>query len=88
MIGTIPFVAYVFETDDMPDIDALDAGTGFETVNVPDRKKSSSQRMASKFSIGDRAKSSDYILGKLRTAGFDVRAQARMMGYFYERGHF
>ena len=78
----------VFETDDMPDIDALDAGTGFETVNVPDRKKSSSQRMASKFSIGDRAKSSDYILGKLRTAGFDVRAQARMMGYFYERGHF
>jgi glycosyltransferase involved in cell wall biosynthesis len=78
----------VFETDDMPDIDALDAGTGFETVNVPDKKPVKSHHRASMFSIGDRAGSSDYILGKLRAAGFDVRAQARMMGYFYERGHF
>ncbi|WP_022765778.1 glycosyltransferase [Butyrivibrio sp. XPD2006] len=78
----------VFETDDMPDIDALDAGTGFEAVNVPDKKPVKSHHRASMFSIGDRAGSSDYILGKLRAAGFDVKAQARMMGYFYERGHF
>jgi len=78
----------VFETDDMPDIDALDAGTGFETVNVPDKKPVSSHRRSPAFSVGDRAGSSDYILGKLKAAGFDVRTQARMMGYFYERGHF
>ncbi len=78
----------VFETDDMPDIDALDAGTGFETVNVPGKKPVSSHSRLAAFSIGDRAGSSDYILGKLKAAGFDVRTQARMMGYFYERGHF
>ena len=78
----------VFETDDMPDIDALDAGTGFESVNVPDKKPVNSHHRTAMFSLGDRAQSSDYILGKLRAAGFDVKAQARMMGYFYERGHF
>ena len=78
----------VFETDDMPDIDALDAGTGFEKVNVPDRSPKSSRQRTGLYSVGDRQQSSEYILGKLREAGFDVKTQAKMMGYFYERGHF
>ena len=78
----------VFETDDMPDIDALDAGTGFDTVNIPSRPSKSSHHRAIEYSIGDRQQSSEYILGKLSVAGFDVKAQAKMMGYFYERGHF
>ena len=78
----------VFETDDMPDIDVLDAGTGFETVNVPDRSPKSSRQRTGLYSVGDRQQSSEYILGKLREAGFDVKTQAKMMGYFYERGHF
>ena len=78
----------VFETEDMPDIDALDAGTGFETVNVPDRNPKSSRQRTGLYSVGDRQQSSEYILGKLREAGFDVKTQAKMMGYFYERGHF
>ncbi len=78
----------VFETEDMPDIDALDAGTGFETVNVPDRNQKSSRQRPGLYSVGDRQQSSEYILGKLKEAGFDVKTQAKMMGYFYERGHF
>lgn len=39
-------------------------------------------------SIGDREGTSDYILNKLRDAGFDVKIQAKQMAYFYERGHF
>lgn len=78
----------VFETEDTPDIDALDAGTGFEAVNVPDKKVKESHHRTGMFSIGDRQQSSEYILGRLKAAGFDVKTQARMMGYFYERGHF
>ncbi len=40
------------------------------------------------YSIGNRSESSEYILGKLKAAGFDVKSQAKMMAYFYERGHF
>ena len=78
----------VFETDEMPDIDALDAGTGFETVNVPDKNPKSTHHRTGLYSVGDRANSSEYILGRLKDAGFDVKTQAKMMGYFYERGHF
>ncbi len=77
----------VFETEDTPDFDALDAGTGFDTINVPSREKTPSRRPG-QFSLGDRAASSEYIIGKLRAAGFDVKTQARMIGLFYERGHF
>ncbi|RKM59808.1 glycosyltransferase family 1 protein [Butyrivibrio sp. CB08] len=77
----------VFETYDTPDIDMLDEGTGFETLNVPDKAPSSHHR-AIEYSIGDRAQSCEYIQGKLKAAGFDVKSQAKMMAYFYERGHF
>ena len=78
----------VFETDEMPDIDKLDAGTGFEKVNVPDKSPKSTHHRTSLYSVGDRKNSSEYILGRLKDAGFDVKTQAKMMGYFYERGHF
>lgn len=39
-------------------------------------------------SLGDREGTSDYILNKLRDAGFDVKLQAKQMAYFYERGNF
>ena len=77
----------VFETDEQPDIDLLDAGTGFETVNVPQEMAKRGHR-AIEYSIGDRAQSSEYIHGKLKAAGFDVKSQARMMALFYERGRF
>jgi hypothetical protein len=77
----------VFETEDTPDFDALDAGTGFEKINIPDRSRATHHRSI-EYSIGDRSQSSEYILAKLRAAGFDVKTQARMMAYFYERGHF
>ena len=77
----------VFESDDMPDLDALDKGTGFEKLNAPSEKKTKRNNI-NEFSIGDRDKSLDYILSKLRHAGFDVKNQAKMMTYFYERGHF
>ena len=77
----------VFETDETPDIDLLDAGTGFETVNVPD-KPARNARRSIEYSIGDRQQSSEYILGKLKAAGFDVKSQAKMMSAFYQRGHF
>ncbi|WP_051688599.1 glycosyltransferase [Butyrivibrio sp. AE2032] len=77
----------VFETDDTPDFDILDAGTGFEAINVPD-KPSKRHRRAIEFSIGDRQQSSEYILGKLKAAGFDVKSQAKMMSAFYQRGYF
>ena len=77
----------VFETDDMPDIDALDAGTGCDTVNIPTKKQRTHHRSI-EYSIGDREQSSEYIQNKLRAAGFDVKTQAKMIGYFYERGHF
>ncbi len=77
----------VFETDETPCIDILDAGTGFETVNIPDRLSKGARRSI-EFSIGDRSESSEYILGKLKAAGFDVKSQAKMMSAFYQRGHF
>ncbi len=77
----------VFESEDAPDIDILDAGWGFEKVNVADDSPRQ-RRKAIEFSIGDRSQSSEYILGKLRNAGFDVKAQARMMTLFYESGRF
>ena len=43
---------------------------------------------AIEYSIGDRSQSSEYILRKLQDAGFDVKAQAVLMGQFYEKGHF
>jgi len=77
----------VFETDDTPDFDVLDKNTGFEQLNVPSEKKTYNRRNE-EFSLGDRNKSSDYVLNKLRHEGFDVKNQAKMMTYFYERGHF
>ena len=77
----------VFETDDMPDFDMLDKNTGFEQLNAPSDKKIHDRRREA-FSFGDRDKSSDYILSRLRHEGFDVKNQAKMMTYFYERGHF
>lgn len=41
-----------------------------------------------KYSIGDRNESSEHILSRLRSAGFDVKAQAKELSLFYERGHF
>jgi glycosyltransferase involved in cell wall biosynthesis len=77
----------VFETDDTPDFDMLDQGTGFDAVNIP-KKAEKTHHRSIEYSIGNRAESSEYILGKLRTAGFDVKSQAKMMAFFYERGHF
>ena len=77
----------VFETDEQPDIDMLDAGTGFDTVNVP-KEVVKPRHRATPYSIGDRAQSCEYIHGKLKAAGFDVKSQARMMALFYERGRF
>ena len=83
----------VFETVDTPDIDLLDEGTGFDKVNTPGNNKDSEEKHGSihfsgRYPLGDRAEISGYIKDKLKAAGFDVKAQARMMGYFYERGHF
>ena len=77
----------IFETEDMPDFDLLDKDTGFETVNTPKSAQRDHHRSI-EYSIGDRKQSSAYILGKLKAAGFDVKSQAKLMGYFYERGHF
>ena len=77
----------IFESEDMPDFDLLDKDTGFEPSNTP-KKARGNRRRAIEYSIGDRSQSSDYIQNKLRNAGFDVKAQAKLMGYFYERGHF
>ncbi len=77
----------IFETDETPDFDMLDNGTGFDNLNVPVKVERTRHRLI-EYSIGDRAESSEYILGKLKNAGFDVRTQAKMMAYFYERGHF
>jgi glycosyltransferase involved in cell wall biosynthesis len=76
----------VFETEETPDFDSLDEGTGFEKLNVADSSKQ--PKKSEGFSIGDRQGSSAYILSKLKHAGFDVKSQAKMMAYFYERGHF
>ncbi len=40
------------------------------------------------YPIGDRKKSSVYIIEKLKDAGFDVTHQAKELAYFYEKGHF
>ena len=77
----------VFETEEMPDFDLLDKDTGFEQLNTSSAKRTVTDRKV-EFSIGDRAGASDYILRKLRHAGFDVKNQAKMMTHFYERGHF
>ncbi len=76
-----------FENDDMPDFDILDKGTGFDNLNSPTAKRAATNKKI-EFSIGDRAQASDYILSKLRHAGFDIKNQAVMMTHFYERGHF
>jgi hypothetical protein len=91
----------IFETDDTPDMDLLDEGTGFETLNTmseEDRRQFAKQAADEKiptrmhrrieYSIGDRQQSSKYIIGKLRSAGFDVKAQAKELEYFYEHGYF
>ncbi len=91
----------VFESADMPDMDILDRGTGFDALNtaddeVKDRYINSIKNMSDtrdmhrsiEYSIGDRNQSSAYIQNKLRAAGFDVKAQAKLMEMFYERGHF
>ena len=77
----------VFETEDTPDFDLLDKDTGFESLNTP-QDSGKGMRRKIEFSIGDRSQSSEYIQNKLRAAGFDVKAQAKLMGFFYERGHF
>jgi glycosyltransferase involved in cell wall biosynthesis len=77
----------VFESEDAPDMDMLDNGTGFVRINTPDDRPKDMHRSI-EYSIGDRSQSSRYIQNKLRAAGFDVKQQARQMAYFYERGHF
>ena len=67
----------VFETEDTPDFDLLDKDTGFETLNVPD--KGANIKKDAEYSIGDREGSSEYILNKLRNAGFDVKVQAKLI---------
>ncbi len=76
----------VFENEDTPDFDLLDMGTGFDTINKAVTNKE--VRKVEGYSIGNRKESSEHILGELKTAGFDVKSQAKMMAYFYERGHF
>ncbi|MBO4457976.1 MAG: glycosyltransferase [Butyrivibrio sp.] len=76
----------VFENDDTPDFDILDSDTGFEKLNIPDEGFNAVKK--NEFSIGDRKDSSEYILNKLKEAGFDVKSQAKLMAFFYERGHF
>ena len=82
----------VFENDDTPDFDVLDQGTGFDTINAPkkvsDEIYNKGMHRAIEYSIGDRMQSSKYIKNKLKAAGFDVKAQAKLMTFFYERGHF
>ncbi len=91
----------VFENDETPDFDLLDQGTGFDALNSANdeqakelireiKKASESKEMhrSIEYSIGNRSESSAYILRQLKAAGFDVKAQARQMGVFYERGHF
>ncbi len=77
----------IFETDEMPDIDLLDKDTGFDTVNIP-KENTNPMHRSIEYSIGDRSQSAEYIQNKLRAAGFDVRSQAKLMSFFYERGHF
>ena len=38
--------------------------------------------------FGNRAECSEYACNELKQAGFDVKAQAKEMTYFYKRGHF
>ncbi len=78
----------IFETDETPDFDLLDAGTGFETLNIPEKEVKKTHHRSIEYSIGDRSESSEYIQGKLKAAGFDVKSQAKMMALFYERGRF
>ena len=91
----------IFENEDAPDIDVLDQGIGFEALNVPDEATKDryiremknisdvkDMHRSIEYSIGDRSQSSEYIQGKLRAAGFDVKAQAKLLAFFYERGHF
>jgi len=76
----------VFENDDTPDFDLLDKDTGFDSLNVPSNGEDTGKNV--EYSVGDREGSSEYILNKLREAGFDVKLQAKHMEFFYERGHF
>ncbi len=91
----------IFENEDAPDIDILDQGTGFEALNIPDEETkdryireiknisdTKDMHRSIEYSIGDRKQSSAYIQNKLRAAGFDVKAQAKLLAFFYERGHF
>ncbi len=77
----------VFESDETPDFDVIDSGIGFEKLNTTQTKPVKNRRRTD-FSMGDREASSGYIINKLRNAGFDVKEQAKMMAFFYERGHF
>ncbi len=77
----------IFEPEDMPDLELLDKDTGFDE-GIALKKSRGDMHRAIEYSIGDRSQSSVYILSKLRAAGFDVKAQARLLGFFYESGHF
>ena len=77
----------VFENEDTPDFDLLDMDTGFDKINTVSEEATHNIRQE-RYSIGNRKESSEYIINELRAAGFDVKNQARMMDYFYERGHF
>ncbi|MCR5670296.1 MAG: glycosyltransferase [Butyrivibrio sp.] len=77
----------IFETEDTPDFDLLDKDTGFEALNIPE-EVTKHRPHAEVYSIGNRQESSEYIQGKLKAAGFDVKSQARMIALFYERGRF
>ena len=63
----------------------VSAITGQQVESVP---AAPDMHRAIEYSIGDRKQSSKYIQGKLKAAGFDVKEQAKLMGQFYEKGHF
>ncbi len=53
-----------------------------------DRQEENGHKRIIEYSIGNRQESSEYIQNKLKNAGFDVKTQAKMMAWFYEKGHF
>ena len=63
----------------------VSAITGQQVESVP---AAPDMHRAIEYSIGDRKQSSKYIQGKLQAAGFDVKEQAKLLGQFYEKGHF
>ncbi|SFC76597.1 glycosyltransferase [Butyrivibrio sp. YAB3001] len=77
----------IFGAGQVPNMDLIDKATEQDLGQISEQYKKQLRRSI-EYSIGDRQQSSEYILAKLKAAGFDVKSQAKLMGYFYERGHF